>query len=100
MKTLEQVKKGIEEWNNRLKNCQCHTPLHTTWGSDYKIGEIYKYTILTYEELMVRGDHSLMTRPVVINHNRGTDRLTIPDFKKHFFDFQTIRDNKINQILE
>jgi len=27
MKTLEQVKKGIEEWNNRLKNCQCHTPL-------------------------------------------------------------------------
>lgn len=41
-----------------------------------------------------------MNKPVVINHDRGTDRFTIPDFKKHFFDFQTIRDNKINQILK
>ena len=99
MKTFEQVQKETKEWNNRLKNCQCHTPFNTLWGSNYKIKQIYKYTILTYEELIERKDSTMMNKPVVINHDHGTDRFTIPDFNKHFTDFTTLRDNKIDEIL-
>ena len=60
MKTFEQVQKETKEWNNRLKNCQCHTPFNTLWGSNYKIKQIYKYTCSK-----IRANHSL-----VIKRNR------------------------------
>jgi hypothetical protein len=99
-----QIRREMEEWNNRLKKCQCYKPLNTKWGSVYEIDQIYKYTILTYEELIERNDPFLMNKPaselqVVIYHKKGTDRFNIPDFNEHFIDFQTLRDNKISIIL-
>jgi hypothetical protein len=94
---VKNLGKDIVEWNNRLKKCQCYKPLNTKWGSVYEIDQIYKYTILTYEEMIERND--LPNKPVVINHKKGTDRFNIPDFNEHFIDFQTLRDNKISIIL-
>lgn len=94
---VKNLGKDIVEWNNRLKKCQCYKPLNTKWGSVYEIDQIYKYTILTYEEMIERND--LPNKPVVIYHKKGTDRFNIPDFNEHFIDFQILRDNKISIIL-